>query len=366
MKRAIESKQLAEAAAIVMQEAVALQAKKPIKHTMPNNALANELQHGLVNAGEQNIVVSNGDRRRHLQPLTAYTMVEYVDGNGVMIAGNFTEYDRQVSDAILSLYLHGHKSHFMTADMIYRAMTTTPDVNPSPQSIGAVTKSIEKLRRIRVTIDATEELRARGFTDINGNPITYQRDNYLLVATGHTFKSGGKIVKGYSIDSEPILYNYAKLTGQVLTVNANLLNICDVTPTGQIGAPIKNSEQRIPVKGYLLRRVEVMRHDKKQAQDSYRKHETRRQNEARKAAKEGREPAMQAKSIDQFRAHSTRILFDTLYYETGIAGESDKVKRSCREYAMQVLDYWKAVKYIKGYSIKKGDKNRIEGVDILL
>lgn len=365
MKRAIESKQLAEAAAIVMQEAVALQAKKPIRHTMPNNALANELQHGLVNAGEQNLIVSNGDRRRHLQTLTAYTMVEYVDGNGVMIAGNFTEYDRQVSDAILSLYLHGHKSHFMTADMIYRAMTTQ-DVNPSPQSIGAVTKSIEKMRRIRVTVDATEELRARGITDVNGNPITYQRDNYLLVATGHTFKAGGKIVKGYSIDSEPILYNYAKLTGQVLTVNANLLNICDVTPTGQIGAPIKNSEQRIPVKGYLLRRVEVMRHDKKQAQESYRKHEMRRQQEAGKAAREGREPAIQSKEIAQFRKHSTRIKFDTLYDEIGIAGESDKVKRACREYAMQVLDYWKAVKYIKGYSVKKGDKNKIEGVEILL
>jgi len=162
------------------------------------------------------------------------------------------------------------------------------------------------------------------------------------------------------------LYNYAKLTGQVLTVKANLLNVCDVTPNGEIGAPIKNSEQRIPVKGYLLRRVEVMRHDKEKAKDSYRKYEMRRQSDAKKAAQEGREPAMQSKGVDQFRTYSNRILFDTLYYEIGIADESDKVKRACREYAIQVLDYWKAVKYIKGYSIKKGDKNKIEGVDILL
>ena len=102
------------------------------------------------------------------------------------------------------------------------------------------------------------------------------------------------------------MYDYARLTKQVLTVPAKLLDVPNAS----------NTEQRISIKGYLLRRITVMKGKTQQ---------------------------------------SNRILFEKIWDAAGKPDPSPKEAQRIREYTFTVLDYWKKERYIKGYkAIKEG------------
>lgn len=360
LERAKERKETADAATRLAAELPRLQSVIPAKHTMPNNYLANELQHGgIIDAGKLNLpVLGDGQKaRRGGELITTSVIATYQPGEGVTIKGNFTEYDRQVQDAICSLHEYGDIGHTFTPAMVYRAMTNgTDSEKPSPQQIGAVTRSIEKQRHIFVQVDASAEFEKRGITDINGNPIRFKVDDYLLSLKGLEVTAGGKTVKGYYIKDTPLLLQYAKLTKQLLTVKSDLLDIRRIDSKGNICESIPNTESRIVIKGYLLRRIEVIKHDIARAKDNFRKYNGRRK----------KEPTLPEKKDSDFMQQSNRILFETIFEETGQQTSDRRTQKNNRDYAMQCLDYWKANGHIKGYSIVKGARNTIRGIDLAL
>ena len=286
----------------------------PQKHVMPNNKLANSLTKDIIDAGAIDLVVSG----RGKTEITTRCILSY-EGDNVKLSGRqpCTEYDRNVADAVTSLFLYGDPSHIITPATVYRAMIhSTGTETPSPQTLGAVTRSLDKSRFVRVQIDCTQELLRRN-ASLNGEQITGGKvDTYLLPLEKIEVMAGGKRVTAYKILKTPVLYDYARLTKQVLTVPAKLLDVPNAS----------NTEQRISIKGYLLRRITVMK---------------------------GK------------TAQSNRILFEKIWDAAGKPDPSPKEAQRIREYTFTVLDYWKKERYIKGYKAIK-EKKTYTAVEIQL
>lgn len=311
------------------------------KHTMPNNKLTNEMQRGIIGDGPQELIVSSRATRGKPAEITAYTIVTYEGEDGlVKSTKSLTEYDRQVGDTLASLWLYGDPNHIITPEIVYRNLTQrTQSETPSPQQIGAVTRSIEKMRRVHVYVDATEEMKRRGIIS-DGQQVIF--DDFIISLRAMTVRSSGRTLKAYKMQSEPVLLSYSKMTKQLITTSADLLDIKRVDKHGNITtASIPNTENRIAVKGYLLRRIEVIRNDIAKTAEKQRKENARakRAGETPKKIKQEQEPT---------------ILFDTLFAETGITKKD--AQTDTRKYVFEVLDFYKAKGRIKAY--KKRTKGR--------
>lgn len=322
-----------ETAESILNKLPLVQGIRPTAHTMPNNALMNALQQkAAINAGEFDLVVSNEKGRR--KEITAYTMIEFDPGDtGIKITdAKLTEYERQVSDAVVSLWIEAVKNGLptiFTPDMIFRAMPGGGD-KASPQQRGAITKTIEKFRRLHITVDATEEMRKRG---VIGSTATFRLDNFYLSATHAEYKvkNGGQTVNAYKIDAEPIILTYCTMTKQLLTVPAKYIAIEKVKKGRTSGELLPMTADRQAMTGYMLRRIAVMKHDKK----------------------------------NKVQTQSPVILFDTLFSETGTKTADRKQTMLNRNFCFDVLDYWKATGYIADY--KKQEKGRsVTGIEIIL
>lgn len=332
-----------------------LQSMNPKKHIMPNNKLANSIS-ALITAGDaRDLVVANKTKRR--PEITTYTSVTLENMNGITFTGKpYTVYDRAVHDAVVSFYVEakrrGWKTVYFTPANIYRCMTgKTETETPSAQTIGHITRSIEKMRlNIHVKADASEEMRRRKIT-FNGEQITsFSIDSFLLSLTAVDITAGGNKVKGYRIDAEPILYEYSKLTGQLLSSPSDILDIRELTAGGQISPlSLANTESRISIKSYLLQRIQVMRNSARKAADDQFKEDI-------KARKEGRT----ANKIEP--EQKPVILFDSIFEATGITDKDTKT--DARKYVFSVLEYWKAKKFIADYS-KRAKGRSFDAVEII-
>lgn len=293
----------------------------PKKHIIPNNKLANTLTKPVLNAGPFDIKVGG----RGTIEIKTRCILSY-EGDNIKLTSRqpFTEFDRCVADAVASIYEYGDKSHIVTAATVWRAMVhATEQETPSPQQAGAVTRSLDKMRFVRVQIDCSAELTRRKLS-LNGAQITGGKiDTYLLPLEAIELTAGGKTVKGYRIIKTPILYEYSHLVGHVITVPSELLDVRDDT-----GAKITNNVRRVAIKSYLLRRIAIMK------------------------GKSG-------------KTTSRNILFETLYSEVCGGEPTEKEQRNIRDYISQVLDYWKRSDFIKGYNdITQGRKKT--GIEIII
>ena len=97
---------------------------------IPNNKLANSLTKDIIDIGLVEL-----DMGRKKGDIITRCILSY-SGDNVKLTSrqSFTEYDRQVSDAVTSLYEYGDESHIITAATVYRTMVhATETETPSPQ-----------------------------------------------------------------------------------------------------------------------------------------------------------------------------------------------------------------------------------------
>ena len=207
---------------------------------------------------------------------------------------------------------------------------------PSPQQKGAITKAIEKFRKLHVFVNATDEMRARGL--IGESQEVIFDDMYLSVARMKcTVKNGGRTVEAYKINSEPIIYQYCKMTDQIITVPRKCMEVKKTKKnptTGEItisSLPVAMTPTRQAMTGYIIRRIEVMKHDKK----NKKKHQ------------------------------SDIIRFDTLFNDVGLGDQDRNRAKENRKFCYQVLDFLTAINRIKGYEEQKKGR-AIVGIKILL
>ena len=306
----------------------------PKKHVMPNNKLANVMTMGIIDIGEITLEESKKGAKKRIET----TCVLTYEGDKIKLTGrqSFTEYDRNVYNAVASLYVYGDPSHIVTPAMVYRAMTGLTDAEkPTAGQLAAVARSLDKMRFIRARIDCTEELKKRHIT-LNSQQINNgEIDTSLLMAEAVKVKAGGQTVKAYHILKVPILYEYAAAVKQVLTVSASTLDIKELNPDGSAGARLPNTESRILIKGYLIRRIEGMKGKNKLNNPVVALYDYQRDGETHYG----------------------------LYSITGKVDPTREEMRRIREDAEKMLAYWKATGYITDYEVQTQGK-KITGFKI--
>ncbi len=327
----------------------------PPKYISPNARLSNLLNdNSIFNGAIIGVPVLNVGKQDETMIAVSATLENLKD---FPVKGKpFTEFDRAVHDTIASLYedrVENGAEPVFTADMIYRTMThKTASERVSPQQRASVTESINKMRKnIYITADCTKEFKKRkiiinsdGQTDLER--YHYSIDDFLLTAKHiENMAVGGGIVDGY-LFQEPILLNYAKITKQLLTINGNALRIQKVNDKGQpTENTISDTDTRIAIKSYLIRRIEIMRHDEGKATEALIKYNNKR----------AKDKNLPEKKLTEFRKLTRTIAFDSLFEDTGIENVSRKT--DARQYVYQVFDYWKAIKHIKSYELRKKGKS---------
>ncbi len=289
----------------------ALKSTRPQKAVISNTKLANVITKDFIGAGQIELTVGGTKKK----PISVFAALDYDDEN-LTITGRqpFTAYDRAVHNGVCTVYEAGNKA--FTPEMVYRAMNGLSDTERiSTQAIGAVTKSIEKSRLTKLTIDFTQEAKARGL-----NTKKTSIDDMLLSAQKITVAiPGGKEPKeAYQFNTKPILYKYSQEVKQVLTIPIKLLRTRETQNT---------TAELIVLREYLLRRIEGMR------------------------------------GTNQLT--SNKILYGSIYKGLDLQEPAKQKTAKIRAHSKNLLKYWKKEKYIKDYMEYK-DRRKIKGIEINL
>ena len=286
----------------------------PNKHVKPNNKLANKITKDIVDDGLFELKVSGNKAKKEVftKIMLNYDTkkVELYDSNR-----KYTPYDREVYDGVVTLYAAGN--NVVTPAMVYWAMNGLTETEQiSDKAVEEVRKSLDKSMRIYTVIDYTDEAK---LYNKKVEKTTYE--GYLLAATKTTVKINGEEHEAYKILS-PILYEYARISGQIVSVPINLLNTRN---------KVNSTEDVIIIRGYLIRQIEWL------------------------------------KNIKTYR--SDNITYQLIYEELGVSKiileeKSYKEKTfTIRNHVKSILESWKLSKYIQSYEEYKDGKT-ITGVTI--
>lgn len=287
----------------------------PKNHVKPNNKLANKITKGIVDEGEFDLVVSGKKAKKEVFTKVMLTYDEkYVQFSG---REKYMPYDREVYDGVVTLYEAGND--LITPAMVYRAMNGLTDSEYiKPEALETVRRSLDKSRRIYMTIDYTDEAK---LYNKNIQKTTYE--GYMLAANKVTIKINDKEQEGYKILGKPILYEYAQISGQIITVPIKLLQTKDA---------VRGTDEVIVIRGYLLRQIEWIKNDK--------------------------------------TTRSDNITYQGIYEELSILRTAldskayENKTRKIRNHVKAVLDEWIDEGYILKYEEYK-ERNAIKGVTIM-
>ncbi|WHY88205.1 hypothetical protein QNH39_10335 [Neobacillus novalis] len=285
----------------------------PQKYIMPNNKLANELPKGSIGFNEE--VNINVNRKKQI--LTK-VILNYNDEN-IQIQDKdkrFTAYDRCVHNAVCSIYEAGNKN--FTPSQVYRCMNGSDDSQyVSPQALDVVIASLDKSMRTFVHLDYTNE--ARLYIKDPGIK-KWVEESYVLSAKKVMVKAGGHEVIAYKFLGKPLLYEYAQISKQVVTVPIKLLKTKDDKGTTW------STKDTILIREYLLRRIETMKKSKGKKQ-------------------------------------SNKILLEKVYYEIGHLMPTKEKAFKIRNTADKLLKKFRNDRYIKGYNFYKENKS-FKGIEV--
>ncbi|MBR2504663.1 MAG: hypothetical protein IKB61_01825 [Elusimicrobiaceae bacterium] len=365
-------------------------------HVAPNTALTNAIRGGIIGTGPQEITIRNATKRKNA--LSVYGQLYFTfdeagqivdpaeaqDDNAYMIAtgakgnltirGQHTAFDDAIREAVYSKIAAAKRAGrdfrqlAFTPASLYKEMNHT-DKEPSAQAKGAITKSIEKQRRLFADLDLSEDFAMRGIAFINPNT---GRPEKRVTYNGLIFKldrfdigEGKDKYSIYKMADYPIELAYAEQTGQLITYRADLLDVKEVIDGKITLNSLDITEARQALRNYLYRIIYNMKYQLNTARESWNKYESRRRREITTDKK-----AQPIKEVKDFLPaayrEQFRILFETMFAECGLNTYSQndrKTPQRQRDYCFQVLDFLKARGEIKGYSkVTKG--RTVRGVDI--
>lgn len=290
----------------------AINTKYPLQYITPIDKVSNQAFTGELNTAEiQKIAM---ERRGNKKQITTFVRVNFENLNGdikIQSRKELTAYDREVHDAITTLFVDGG-NEYITPQMIYQVMTGDPKARLKEKQTAAISDSITKCMYSRIIINADEDAKAYGFD-------SFKYDGNLISGERVTAALNGNIVECLHILRTPVLYEYAEKKKQIGRFNIKLLN-----------SPINKTEEIIILQGYLYRRV----------------------------------LSMKSGNL------SKTILYDTVYDQLGIVEAASpaalKMKKSkIRKQTKDILEYWKAQKFISGYE-ENTRKTEIHSVTVQL
>lgn len=285
--------------------------KYPNEFISPKDKITNMLFNGELS---EELKALKMERNGSKKELTAKVSIGFDELKEVQLSNrNITPYDREVHDAIVSLYIDG-KNEYITPLMIYRTMTGNPNGKLTDKIFNDVSEAIERCSRTRVYIDATGEVEGKGY-DIK-QPIYKENLLYTRSIKG---LHNGEMGEWIQIIQPPILYKYASCKNQVARMDIKLLN-----------TPVNKNEETIILQGYLQRRILTMK----------------------------------GSSL------SRNILYETVYKQLNIEAASPgalrKKQTKIRDTIKSILDYWKDEGFIEDYNENTGPNNSKVSISIVL
>ncbi len=174
----------------------------------------------------------------------------------------FNGFDRQVYDAISSLYIDKKKARNAEIIISYReiwncmnGLTNAAEANTKrlgEKSFALLSDSIEKFSS-RFYMDISNELSAGYLNKDNMNSISQigiYDGHFLDFRRISTFGEDGSFNSKLQVYAMPVLCEYALAKNQVITVSAALLNTNDKSSI---------SEDTIAIRGYLIREINLMK-----------------------------------------------------------------------------------------------------------
>ena len=264
--------------------------KVPEQAVKTKDNVSNFITQNMLDAGEQLIELEKKGRIK--QQIRTKVSFSY-EGIDILAKKEFTLFDQEVHDAVVSLYLAENK--FISPAMVYRAMTgKTNSEFIHSSKLKRIEESIDKCMFSKLSIDASEGAALYGY-----DQAIYS--GALLSAEKVSVTMGGNRIIAYKLNVEPLLYRYAKACKQISAVDIKLLD-----------TPIQKSDDTIVLQGYLLRRIESIKSDRK---------------------------------MDR------KILFEDIYEVLGVEKEQRVQVKRIRKYVQEILAFWIEKNYISRYEI---------------
>ena len=257
----------------------------------------------------ETVVYAGRKGRKEINTLVSLDLPEQFELEGI---GQMDAYDKAVLNGVNSLFENGTQN--FTIPMLYHAMTGKENPTVDEPALKELQRRIERMRRTLITIDLSEEIKAK-YLDMEITNPTVQ--GYLLPMNLIRARINGRPVPVYHVLDMPPMLAYAKLKRQLATVPLSLLN-----------APLNNNSTTIPLKNYLISRCESMRNPNN-------------------------------------RMKSNKILFSAIYEELGEQDANKVRKKRIRDYTEIVLNHMIDQKYIKGYTLTKSGRV-IDGIEVKL
>lgn len=298
-----------------------LQSLKPKNYKIPNNKLMNALQTDQLINDPRDLQVFDKKNK----DITAYVFATYNDKEtGIkLINNNLTQYQTDVSNAVITIWKQAQeekKPPVFSIDMIYKYMPGGGE-RPSDKARAEIKKSLDILSNLKIELDATEEMQKRGKINY-GDKFTIEENYFNLRKATHKIKNGGQEVEAYQILSTPLIWNYAEMTNQILTIPRKYLTVTKIKNGKITNEVIQMNEARQSITSCILKRIEIIKHDRK----------------------------------NKTKTQSDIIRLDYIYRMANIEDLNKPEKKTERkrinDFIIQVMDYQTAAGNIKGYERK--------------
>lgn len=285
----------------------------PASYITPIDKVSNKAFEGVLNSTEP-IGVEVVKKAKSRKPIYTLVTIDIAELEGVKINGRreLTAFDREVHDAIITLYVEGGNT-YITVNMIYQMMTGKRGAHCSAKQAQAISDAITKLMFSHAVIDASQEAQLRGLDKA-------KYDSNLLNAKRLTVSANGQTTEAIKILDTPILFDYAERRNQIGRFDVKILD-----------SPVNKTEENIVLDGYLRRRILSMKGSSKL---------------------------------------SPTIKYDTVYKQLEITAGSESSLRNkkmkVRNTVKKLLEFYKKEGFIKGYveNAHKSEKNKIDSVTI--
>lgn len=333
----------------------------PKRYYAPNTYLSN----AMMGYGEKGEFIGIGGRNfPTLKNTKSYFCADWLGPEIKTYGKPWPEFDRSINNAVCSLFLWASEMNLppiFTADMIYRAANGKDSTYTVSDKMAMDTaESLQKQRDfIDITIDATEEIKARKVT-FDGKPVdSFSRTERALQYGIIEIMAGGSFVKAYDFSgNEPILLKYARLNGELLTLNPELLDVKTISKTGEIEEfnSVPMNRQRMAIRDYLLRRWRTITRAHDSAVKEYDKYKKRCQLNKRPVVYDLDHFTMNKKLVPVIR-------FDTMFYDLQINDKNSQT--NARKFSAELFEYWKVRSNGKiNYKLRKKGKS-YDAIEIL-
>ena len=238
-----------------------VQQNSPVNNEMIRNSVMNDLYSENIDGKMKMLPTVVREKNGKSEQVISYVSFCYDDNVDLEILNNkgrfnITAYDRRVYHAVSTLFMNERKTVSMSE--IFSIMTGYARTNPTQSQLDTIEKSLEKLRRIRVYIDLTEEVKHKmvpdkqplidvGILKNHNDKIkkAVLEDNMLHFRRGETLSEKGKVFKSIQIIAEPALLTYNRVKKTLITI-----------PMEYIGLEGQNTtDKTIAFQDYLLMRI---------------------------------------------------------------------------------------------------------------